>query len=108
MSEDCKHNLNAILGISLLHKKQKDLDMRDCIKIVSLSINYKSPTAVLKKEKTKNVIFAKQLQTEARKAKLKSLYGTDDPRKIKFKTRREYIEEFIMNTLNDSTFISIN
>lgn len=82
--------------------------MASCITIVPVLIHNKTPIVTLKREKARNVMFAKQLQIEARKAKLISLYDTNDPEKIKPKTRREYIEEFIINTINDSTFISIN
>ena len=107
MSKGGKYNLNT-LEICSLCKKKNHLDMADCIKVAPLIINNISPIVAFERQKAKNVIFAKQLRTEARKAKLQSLYGTDDPEKIKPKTRRKYIEEFVMNTLNDNTFISIN
>lgn len=96
------------MEICSLRKKENNLDMASCITIVPVLIHNKTPIVTLKREKARNVMFAKQLQIEARKAKLISLYGTNDLEKIKPKTRREYIEEFIINTINDSTFISIN
>lgn len=107
MSKCSKCNLNA-MEICSLRKKENNLDMASCITIVPVLIHNKTPIVTLKREKARNVMFAKQLQIEARKAKLISLYGTNDLEKIKPKTRREYIEEFIINTINDSTFISIN
>lgn len=92
----------------LLSKRESNLDVGNCVKVVKLPINYKSPVAALQRERAKNAALVKQIQIEAKKAKLKSLYGTDDLGKIRPKTRRQYIKEFILNTLNDSSFIAID
>lgn len=109
MSNNRKYNLNTKSNVySSFKEKNSTLDIQDSVKVTPLSLTYKSPADILKIERAKNIIFVKQLQKEARKARLKSLFEMDSSGKIKYKTRREYIQEFITNMLNDSTFIAID
>lgn len=109
MSMNCECNLKKTLSSMCFSckNKSKNLDAQDFMRIVPLAINYKCPAAALRREKAQNVTLVKKLQKEARKARLKSLYNTDDFENIKLKSRCEYIKEFIQNTLNDKTFIAI-
>lgn len=109
MSMKHKCNLNKTINMRCFdEKKDNNLSAQKFIQVIPFPINFKCPAMAWEKEKAKNVTFVKELRKEAKEARLRSLYDTDNSGKIKFKTRREHIKEFIRNTLSDSTFVTVD